>query len=124
MKVLVDRALLVAVDRALRHLPMHDDDCGSCDRIAHLTHEVADAIGPIDAPAELVDSDSEKLADCMSGEATCDGCGKQAPMVSGPYGWEKPEGWLQLVDLAKGVQDACSRQCAQVIDRRDLIGEV
>ena len=42
-------------------------------------------------------------------------------MVSGVWGWEKPAGWLQMVDLAKGVLDACSRECAQVIDRRTAI---
>jgi len=42
-------------------------------------------------------------------------------MVAGPYGWQKPDAWLQRVDLAKGVQDACSRECAQVIDRRTAI---
>lgn len=57
----------------------------------------------------------------MSAEITCDGCGRSAPMVAGVYGWQKPEGWLQRVDLAKGVQDACSRECAEVIDRRAAI---
>jgi len=42
--VTVPRSTLLAVDRALRHLPMHDDDCGSCDRIAQLTHEIADVV--------------------------------------------------------------------------------
>lgn len=57
----------------------------------------------------------------MSAEITCDSCGTTAPMVAGVYGWQKPEGWLQRVDLAKGVQDACSRGCALVIDRRTAL---
>jgi hypothetical protein len=60
----------------------------------------------------------------MSADVTCDGCGRQAPMVAGVWGWEKPPGWLQRVDLAKGVQDACSRDCAAVIDRRAAITQL
>ena len=41
-------AALLAADRALRHLPFHTDECGSCDRIAHLTHEIADALAKAD----------------------------------------------------------------------------
>ena len=51
----------------------------------------------------------------MSAVITCDGCGTTSPMQHGPYGWEKPEGWQQRVDLGKGVQDACSRSCVDTI---------
>lgn len=54
----------------------------------------------------------------MSAVITCDGCGRTSGMKHGPYGWEKPEGWLQRVELATGVHDACSRSCAEVVDRR------
>lgn len=60
----------------------------------------------------------------MSAEITCDSCGATALMVMGVWGWEKPEGWLQRVDLGKGVLDACSKDCAAVIDRRAAITQL
>jgi ADP-ribose pyrophosphatase YjhB (NUDIX family) len=53
----------------------------------------------------------------MSATIKCDGCGKEAPMVIGYQGWAKPGGWLQRQD-ADGIQDACSRECIDIIAKK------
>lgn len=51
----------------------------------------------------------------MAAEWICDGCGKRVPAVRVGNGWGKPTSWYQRADDEDGIQDACSRECIDVI---------
>lgn len=56
----------------------------------------------------------------MSCEFICDGCGKRATAVHyprGAHGWHKPGSWFQRED-EDGPQDACSRECVDLIAQK------
>lgn len=54
----------------------------------------------------------------MAATIICDGCGKVATMVfykANPNGWHKPEEWFRRSDETTGPQDACSRECVDIV---------
>lgn len=50
----------------------------------------------------------------MSAEYTCDGCSKKASGTREGQIWAKPRSWFQRSD-EEGIQDACSRECIEMI---------
>ena len=50
----------------------------------------------------------------MSVEYICDGCGSRAPASHNGLNWFKPPSWFQRSD-EDGPQDACSRECVDVV---------
>jgi len=53
----------------------------------------------------------------MACEFICDGCGKRSPGFYNGRDWFKPGSWYERSD-EDGVQDACSRECIDIIGTR------
>lgn len=56
----------------------------------------------------------------MSAIWVCDGCGKheQNPKNHDGRNWIKPHDWFQRSDKDGGPQDACSRECIELIAKK------
>lgn len=55
----------------------------------------------------------------MAVEFICDGCGKRerGMQYENSRDWHKPWNWFQRSDK-NGIQDACSRECVEVIAKK------
>jgi hypothetical protein len=56
----------------------------------------------------------------MACEYICDGCGEVTKGIfysTNPTRWFKPDHWFQRSN-DKGIQDACSRECAEKINTK------